>query len=115
MQTIELKPAGSFNPVAVPRHVVQQRVRTPKKNIPQTSIERSHILQVVRHYVAEYNPVPPMPADQLKEHADRVVGMLKCDAIYRDYVGVLLSNEMWRETLASVPFEIGRASCREKC
>jgi geranylgeranyl diphosphate synthase type II len=105
MQTIELKPAGSFNPVAVPRHVVQQRVRTPKKNIPQTSIERSHILQVVRHYVAEYNPVPPMPTDELKQHADKLVELLKCDAIYRDYIGVLLNNEMWRESLASVPYE----------
>ena len=105
MQPIDLKPAGSFNPVAVPRHVVQQRFRTPKKNIPQTSVERNHILQVVRHYVAEYNPVPPMPADEIKQHADRLVEMLKCDTIYRDYVGVLLNNEMWRETLASVPYE----------
>jgi len=31
--------------------------------------------------------------------------MLKCDPIYRDYVGVLLNNEMWRESLASVPYE----------
>ena len=46
MQTIPLNPAGSFNPVAVPRHVVQQRFRTPKKNIPQTTVERTHILQV---------------------------------------------------------------------
>ena len=52
MQTITLKPAGSFSSAAVPRHVVQQRVRTPKKNIPQTAIERNHILQLVRHYVA---------------------------------------------------------------
>jgi hypothetical protein len=31
--------------------------------------------------------------------------MLKCDPIYRDYIGVLLNNEMWRESLASVPYE----------
>src|SRR5882672_3709967 len=105
MQPIELKPAGSFNPVALPRHVVQQRFRQPKQNIPQTTIERNQILQFVRHYAAEYNPVPPLPADQLKVHADRIVEMIKCDPIYRDYVGVLLNNEMWRETLASVPYE----------
>src|SRR5689334_12875763 len=100
MQPITLKPAGSFNPVAIPRHVVQQRFRTPKKNIPQTTPERNRILQFIRHYVAEYNPVPPLPVDQLKEHADRIVDLLKCDVVYRDYIGVLLSNEMWRETLA---------------
>jgi hypothetical protein len=71
MQPITLNPAGSFNPVAVPKHVVQQRFRTPKKNIPQTPAERNQILQFVRHYVAEYNPVPPLPMDQLKEHTER--------------------------------------------
>ena len=81
------------------------RFRTPKKNIPQTAAQRNHILQMVRNYTAEHNPVPPMPVPQLKEHADRLVGMLQCDPIYRDYIGVLLNNEMWREQLASVPFE----------
>src|SRR6266487_2430652 len=105
MQPIDLKPAGSFNPVAVPRHVVQQRFRTPKKNIPQTAAERNQVLQAVRHYVAEFNPVPPMPADELQQHADRLVEMLTCDRVYRDYIGVLVNNEMWRESLASVPYE----------
>ena len=92
-------------PLIIPRPVPQQRIRAPKKNIPQTAIERNHILHVVRSYVAEHNPVPPMPADDLKVIADKIVEMLKCEPIYRDYIGVLLSNEMWRESLASVPFE----------
>src|SRR5215210_3365550 len=90
---------------AIPKHVVQQRVRPPKKNIPQTAGERARILHGIRNYVAEHNPVPPMPADELKVHADRLVQMLGVDAIFRDYIGVLISNEMWRETLAQVPFE----------
>jgi geranylgeranyl pyrophosphate synthase len=90
---------------SLPRHVVQQRVRPPKKNVPQTPVERNRFLRSIRQYVAEYNPVPPLPMEQLKEHADRVVESLKCDPIYRDYLGVLINNEMWRETLASVPYE----------
>lgn len=107
MQPLILNPPGSLLPgsVSIPSHIVQQRFRTPKKNIPQTPIERNHFLQVVRNYVAEYNPVPPQPADELKVHADRVLGMLQCDPVYRDYVGVLINNEMWREQLAAVPFE----------
>src|SRR6266513_2648222 len=92
-------------PLVIPRHIVQQRFRPPKKNIPQTPIQRNHFLQVVRNYVAAFNPVPPLPAEELKLHADRVVGMLKCDPIYRDYAGVLINNEMWREPLAAVPYE----------
>src|SRR6266516_1787086 len=92
-------------PLVIPRHIVQRRVRPPKKNIPQTPIQRNHFLHAVRNYVAEYNPVPPLPVEELKVHADRVVETLKCDSIYRDYIGVLINNEMWRETLASVPYE----------
>jgi geranylgeranyl pyrophosphate synthase len=105
---IDLQASGRSAPapaLAIPRHVVQQRFRPPKANVPQTPAERNRILQAVRHYVAEFNPVPPLPADQLKEHAQRVLELTGCDAAYRDYVGVLLNNEMWRETLAGVPFE----------
>src|SRR5512137_588484 len=93
------------NSLAIPRHVVQQRFRPPKPTIPQTVVERSQFLQFVRHYVAEYNPVPPLPMGELKTHAERVVGLLKCNPAYCDYVGVLINNEMWREALAAVPYE----------
>ena len=66
------------SPVGLPRLVPQQKWRAPKKNIPQTPVERQHILQAVRHYVAEFNPVPPVPSDELKAHADRVVSLLGC-------------------------------------
>jgi geranylgeranyl diphosphate synthase, type II len=93
------------SPLIIPRPVPLQRFRPPKKNIPPTPIQRNHILHAVRNYVAEHNPVPPMPSDELKVHADRLIEILKLDPIYREYVGVLINNEMWRETLASVPFE----------
>ncbi|HUS33884.1 MAG TPA: polyprenyl synthetase family protein [Verrucomicrobiae bacterium] len=92
-------------PVNIPRLAPIQKWRTPKKNVPQTLAHRQRILQAVRNYVAEYNPVPPLPTADLKVHADRVVERLACDPIYRDYIGVLINNEMWREALAAVPYE----------
>lgn len=92
-------------PPALPKLVPQQKWRAPKKNIPQTFPERRRVLEAVRRYVAEFNPVPPLPADELKKHAERIVADIQCDPIYRDYIGVLLNNEMWREQLAGVPFE----------
>jgi geranylgeranyl diphosphate synthase type II len=102
MPTTSAAPAA---PISFPRPVPQQRIRTPKKNIPQTPIQRNHILQAVREYVAKHQPVPPMPAADLKVLADELVAQLGIEPIYRDYVGVLLNNEMWREPLAGVPFE----------
>jgi geranylgeranyl diphosphate synthase type II len=92
-------------PAALPKLVPLQKWRAPKKNIPPTPLMRQQILHAVRNYVAEFNPVPPLPAPELKIHADRLLQSLRCDPIFRDYIGVLLNNEMWRESLAAVPFE----------
>ncbi len=102
--------ATARNPIppislTIPRPVAPPRYRQPKKNIPQTPEERQHILQTVRNYVAEFSPTPPVPMAELSEHADRVVQRLGCNPIYRDYIGVLINNELWREQLAAVPFE----------
>ena len=101
--TISFRPNG--NAISLPKLVPLQKWRAPKKNIPPTPIMRQQILQAVRNYVAEFNPVPPLPTADLKVHADRLIESLQCDPIFRDYIGVLLNNEMWREQLAAVPFE----------
>jgi len=92
-------------PLIIPRPVPQQRIRAPKKNIPQTKIQRDHVQRAVRQYVAEKQFVPPVPMEDLKVHADTLIAQLKLDTIYRDYIGVLLNNEVWRETLATIPYE----------
>ena len=91
--------------LSLPKPVAPPRFRQPKKNIPQTLEERTAILHAVRNYVAEFCPTPPVPLAELGEHADRLVQRIGCAAIYRDYVGVLINNELWREQLAAVPFE----------
>jgi len=95
----------AYQPIVIPKAVPLPRVRPPKANIPQTQWERQRVLRFVRNYVAEFNPVPPLPLEELKKHACEVVKRLGCDPIYTDYVGVLINNEMWRETLARVPYE----------
>ena len=63
------------------------------------------MLKAVRHYVAEQTLAPPAPLEELKEHADKLMAATGWKPIYRDYVGVLINNELWRETLATIPFE----------
>ena len=92
-------------PLKIPRSVPQQTVRSPRENIPQSRAEREMVLKAVRHYVAEQTLAPPAPLEELKEHADKLVEAMNWKPVYRDYIGVLINNELWRETLATIPFE----------
>jgi geranylgeranyl pyrophosphate synthase len=101
MSTVAVRSAQL--PPAVP--ITVRRFRQPKKNIPQTKIERDNILGTIRRYLETSKLVPPAPLDELRVHAEKIVADNQYDPIYRDYVGVLLSNELWRETLATIPYE----------
>jgi geranylgeranyl diphosphate synthase type II len=91
--------------ISLPRAVPTQSARPPQANIPQTKAERDQITAIVRGYVERYRPVPPMPIAELREHADRIVDAAGLDPAHRDYVGVIVSNEAWRDALATIPYE----------
>ncbi len=101
MSTLAIRAAQLPPPIPV----TVRRVRQPKKTLPQTKLERDHVLNRVRAYVDDHNLVPPMPLDELRVHAEKLVADNHFDPVWIDYVGVLLSNEAWRETLATVPYE----------
>jgi geranylgeranyl pyrophosphate synthase len=91
--------------VSLPRAVPLMPERKPQDNIPQTRGEREQVLRMVRRYVADTNPVPPMPIDELRKHADEVIRISGCPEKYREYIAILVNNEAWREQLAGIPFE----------
>ncbi|MDF1853517.1 MAG: polyprenyl synthetase family protein [Verrucomicrobiales bacterium] len=103
---------SSANPIQTikvpkPVPVTTTRFRPPKKYIPQTKIERDHFLQAIRNYIEKENPVPPMPLEELDVHARVILKELgyEGDDTYLHYTAVCLNNEMWRETLAEIPYE----------
>ena len=91
--------------ISLPRVLPVQHERAPQANIPQTLAEREQLKALVRAYVAEHRPVPPMPADDLREHADRLLATGGVPQLYREYAAVLINNEMWRDALAGIPYE----------
>ena len=91
--------------VALPRVLPMQQERPPQVTIPQTRLERERLKARVDAYVREAAPVPPMPADELRAHADAVVARAGVPAIYRDYAAVLVNNAAWHDTLAGIPFD----------
>jgi geranylgeranyl pyrophosphate synthase len=94
-------------PIELPRAVPVQAQRRPQENIPQTRQERERLKLVISQYVeANQNTLtPPLVLDELREHAEKVIARTGMPAIYTDYAGVLLNNEVWREQLAAVPYE----------
>ena len=90
-------------PASIP--ATQTRFRTPKKNIPQTKAERDALLASIRAYNERVAPVAPMPLDELEVHARQILEDTGTSDLYLHYTAVLLNNEMWSETLASIPYE----------
>lgn len=91
--------------LVLPRVLPVQQERPPQETIPQTRLERDRIRALVESFVADVKPVPPMPVVELREHAARIVEGAGIDPKYRDYVGVLVNNQAWRDTIAGIPFE----------
>jgi geranylgeranyl diphosphate synthase type II len=96
-----------MQPGRMPIRVVPQRSRAPQANIPQSIPEREALRVVVSRYVASQGEslVPPLVLDELRQHAERVVDAARVDPVYIDYVGVLINNEVWRDQLATIPYD----------
>jgi len=92
---------------SLPRGVPAQRMRPPQANIPQTVQARTSVRAAIVRYVEANRSrlVPPLVLDELRTRAEEIVREEGLDEAYRDYVGVLLGNEVWREQLAAVPYE----------
>ena len=80
-------------------------LRSPQDNIPQTRQERDTLLEALRAYVSEVRPVPPLSLEELRGHTRAVIDRTGLDGKYSDYAAVLLNNEVWRETVASIPYD----------
>tara|TARA_R110002096_G_scaffold433224_1_gene651576 strand:- start:8578 stop:10374 length:1797 start_codon:yes stop_codon:yes gene_type:complete len=96
-----------FKTVKIPKSapLTTTRYRKPKKNIPQTKTERDALLKYIRDYIELHKLVPPMPLKELETHAKSILADAGYDEIYLHYTAVCLSNEAWRETLATIPYE----------
>jgi geranylgeranyl pyrophosphate synthase len=62
------------------------------------------LLAVIRQYVEEIKPVPPLSLGELRAHTQAVLQRASMDCKYTDFAAVLVSNEVWRETVAAIPY-----------
>jgi geranylgeranyl pyrophosphate synthase len=73
--------------------------------VPRERAEREHTRSAVRRYMASVKLVPPLSMEELEMHARSIVTRENLDPATMDFVTVLVSNEVWWDTVASVPFE----------
>jgi len=82
-----------------------QPKRPPQDNIPQTRQRRRWIRQIVAEYVERNKPVGPLSLEELRHCCEAIMKEHGVKPKYMDFMGVLVNNEVWRETVASIPYE----------
>jgi len=85
--------------------ITARSLRPPQDNIPQTRQQRDSLLQIVGEYVERERPVGPLSIEELRTCAEAVLKKANLNRKYLNYTGVLINNEVWRRTVAGIPFE----------
>ncbi len=70
------------------------------QGVPSDKAGREQLRQAVADHVAGNRLVPPLSMEELRDHASRLTDQ----SSLVDYCMVLLSNEVWRDTVASIPY-----------
>lgn len=81
--------------------------KTPRPDlaIPAEKEARDKIRGAVQTYCGNCTIVPPLSLEEIQAHADEVLRRLNLDPALRGFVTVLVGNEVWRSTVAAIPFD----------
>lgn len=74
-------------------------------NIPSTVAQRTLIRNAARAFMAARGIVPPITEEQLSDLALRFINEKGVDPSFKGWIMVELNNCLWRDTIASIPFE----------
>ena len=89
----------------LPRAVPLQVERPVQENIPPTVGERERLRLQMREFAANRKPIPPLSLAELRQLVEEFCQLHGVPLLYRDFLAVLLNSEVWRDSLAAVPFE----------
>lgn len=62
------------------------------------------LMETARTRVREHDLRPPLPLDTLRQHAHALLALTASEAVYHDFATLLMSNAVWEETVAAVPY-----------
>ncbi|MBU0638693.1 MAG: polyprenyl synthetase family protein [Planctomycetes bacterium] len=92
-------------PLVLPPRLPPRRYRPAQPNIPNDRAVRERLRDQARGLVQQAKLVPPLALDELYQQAEQVCRALEIDRVYRDYAAIIVNNEVWRDTLARIPYE----------
>lgn len=72
----------------------------PEYGVPAERVGRDELKQAAAAYASANRLMPPLSMEELRDHASRITD----EASLIDYAMVLLNNEVWRDTVASIPY-----------
>ena len=74
-------------------------------NPPADGETRTRLRHLADAYAARERLVPPLSRDELTAHADVLLAQQALEPDQRAFIALLLSNAVWREIVAAIPFE----------
>jgi geranylgeranyl pyrophosphate synthase len=92
--------------MAILRYLRRTPEALPQNAVPQTRAEREGLRRLAESFVAANSArlIPPLVLDELRDAALSLVQSAEIDPLYSDFAAVLLSNEIWKEHFAGVPY-----------
>ncbi len=90
--------------VSLPQSVPPLPQRPTQDDVPATRAERDEILAQARTFLRQHKLVPPMPMGELRTQAGTFCETYEIDPRYLEFCALILSNELWREDLATIPY-----------
>ncbi len=73
--------------------------------VPPGADERRRIRRLAAEFAAAGRLVPPLSLEELEHQAGAFCRANSISCSHHDYASVMINNEVWRGTVASVPFE----------
>jgi geranylgeranyl diphosphate synthase type II len=78
---------------------------TLRYTIPETLAQRTNLRNVIDAFVGERQLSPPLTMEQLLKMANQFLQLHALDPAIKGWLMVELNNCVWRDTVASIPFE----------
>ncbi|MHC4396193.1 MAG: polyprenyl synthetase family protein [Planctomycetota bacterium] len=78
--------------------------RPPQDNIPKTKQFRDKLRQIAEEYVQQQKLVGPLSLNELRKHCETIIKSTDINSAHLDFLAVLVNNEIWRKTVAGVPY-----------